>query len=356
MKKRKISVLITGAGGAGSLGRELMKALNFAKNDYEIVVTNSSPLSVGLFENVKSYLIPSASSKNYINTILDICKKEQIDVVIGGSELEIGVLAKNYKIFSKNKILLLTNSLKIIKLCLDKLKLAEFLSNNKILCPKTFSFNKENDTKQIESYPVIVKPRTGSGSRNVFLANDEDEAIFFGNYIKKNGSIPIIQEYIDGFEEEFTIGVLYSDNGKLKTSIAMRRILEGSLSTRDIRESPKTKKKSVISSGFSQGYFDDFTIMKKLGEKIAKILDSDGPMNIQCRKTKKGIYIFEINPRFSGTVASRSLVGHNEPDMLIRYRIFNELPNTQKSKKGYVMKDLKEKFISLNDIKNLKEL
>ena len=135
MKKRKISVLITGAGGAGSLGRELMKALNFAKNDYEIVVTNSSPLSVGLFENVKSYLIPSASSKNYINTILDICKKEQIDVVIGGSELEIGVLAKNYKIFSKNKILLLTNSLKIIKLCLDKLKLAEFLSNNKILCP-----------------------------------------------------------------------------------------------------------------------------------------------------------------------------------------------------------------------------
>jgi len=356
MKKKQISVLITGAGGAGSLGRELMKTLELANNDYKIVVTNSSSLSIGLYENVRSYIISQASSKNYINDILNICKKEKIDVVIGGSEPEIKKLAKNNDLFIKNKIILLTNSIKIIRLCSDKLKLSEFLIKNKIKCPKTFSFQKPDDIKQIKSYPVVIKPRSGSGSRNVFLANDNDEVIFFTNYLKKYGSEPIIQEYINNFEEEFTIGVLYSDKGKLKTSIGMKRILEGGMSTRDIRINPKDKKKSVISSGISQGYFDNFYEIKQFGEKIAKILDSDGPINIQCRKIKNEIFIFEINPRFSGTITSRSLVGINEPDILIQYKIFNEQPNIQKIKKGYVMKDLREKYISLDDIKNLNTL
>jgi len=356
MKKRKISVLITGVGGAGTLGRELMKSLKLSENNYKIIVTNSSSLSVGLYDDAKSYLISEATTKNYINDVLNICKKEKIDVVIGGSEPEIKKLAENYDLFLKNKIVLLSNCEKIINLCSDKLKLSEFLIKNKIKSPKTFAFHTKKDIKKIVSYPVIIKPRTGSGSRNIFLANDEDEVVFFSNYLKKYNLEPIIQEYITNFEEEFTIGILYADKGKLKTSIAMKRILEGALSVRDVRINLKNKKKSVVSSGFSQGYFDDFKSIKKFGEKIVKVLDADGPINIQCRKIKNEIYIFEINPRFSGTVTSRALVGLNEPDILIQYKIFNQQPNEKKIKTGYVMKDLKEKYISKNDIKNLNEL
>jgi len=345
-------VLITGAGGAGTLGRELMKAFNLASHKYRIVVTNSSPVSVGLFETKSGYVIPPSNSRNYIQVILDICKKEKIDVLVGGSEPEIEKIAKNEKIFLESNVVVLSNPLKVIKLCSDKLRLANFLKSKKILSPKTFSFNDHEDIKKIDSYPVIIKPRKGSGSKNVFLAYDRNEAEFFSNYLKKHGSLPLIQEYINGQPEEFTIGVLYADNGKLISSIAMKRILEGSFSTRQIIQSPITKKKNIISSGLSQGFFDEFNEITRIGEKIAQILQANGPINIQCRKTEKGLSVFEINPRFSGTTASRSLVGHNEPDILCRYRLFGET-TTKKHKVGYVMRDLTEKYISLDKINNL---
>ena len=100
----KINVLITGAGGAGSLGREIMKSLFYAKNNYELFVTNSSALSLGLFETKNSFIIPNASSPEYIQKLISICKTNKIDVVIGGSEPEIEILSNNLPIFSENNI------------------------------------------------------------------------------------------------------------------------------------------------------------------------------------------------------------------------------------------------------------
>ena len=95
-----------------------------------------------------------------------------------------------------------------------------------IKCPKTYDFDPklidENDT-----FPIIIKPRKGSGSRNVFLCHDKEEAVFFGNYLKKYGHKPICQEHIGSSSEEYTIGILYADQGKLSVSVAMKRILEG---------------------------------------------------------------------------------------------------------------------------------
>ena len=42
----KIRVLITGSGGAGTLGRELVKAFLMTDNEYEIIATNSNPIDL----------------------------------------------------------------------------------------------------------------------------------------------------------------------------------------------------------------------------------------------------------------------------------------------------------------------
>ena len=70
MMNSKINVLITGAGGGGSLGREIMKSLFHAKNNYELFVTNSSALSLALFETKNSFIIPHASSPEYIQKLI----------------------------------------------------------------------------------------------------------------------------------------------------------------------------------------------------------------------------------------------------------------------------------------------
>ena len=353
MSSSEISVLVTGVGG-GSLGREIIKAFKIASRKYKIVAVDASNTSVGLFETPFRYIVPTANSKNYIEILLKICKKEDIQVLVPGSEPEIEVIAKNIKIFSENGIEVLTNPFKMIELCVDKYNLTKFLTSKGVTCPKTILFNNEDSLKDFDNYPLIIKPRKGAGSRNVFLAHDKEESLLFSNYLKKHGHSVLIQEYVGNFENEFTIGILFEDNGKLLTSIAMKRLLEGGLSTRYI--SNNLHKKFVISSGISQGIFDDFKEIRKMGEKIAKILGTNGPINIQCRNTESGIVPFEINPRFSGTTGSRSLVNHNEPDILCGYRLFKETPKNFSHKIGFVLRDLNEKFITLDEINKIPKL
>ena len=346
----EVRILITGAGGAGSLGRELMKSFRLSSRNYKIIATNSSSMSLGLYDDCKGYVIPSASSENYIQKLLDICRKERIQVVVGGSEPEIETIAQNMNIFLKNGIKVLTNTIDIIKICNDKYNLSKFLSEKGIKSPKTELFTNEKDFEKFHNFPLVIKPRFGSGSRNVFVVNDIEEAIFFCNYLKKYEMEPLIQEYVGDYESEFTIGVLCTKDGKLNLSIAMKRLLDGDLSTKQILISKTSKKKYVVSSGHSQGIFNEFKDIEKMGIEIAKKINSDGPINIQCRKIKDEISVFEINPRFSGTTTARSLVGHNEPDIFCRYRLFGEIPEKTEYRKGCVMRDFNEKILSLDKL------
>jgi carbamoyl-phosphate synthase large subunit len=93
--------------------------------------------------------------------------------------------------------------------------------------------------------------------------------------------------------------------------------------------------------------------VRKVGEEIAKTLDSNGPINIQCRKIGTEIIPFEINPRFSGTVVGRSLVNHNEPDIFCRYKLFDEISENMSYKSGYVLRDLKENFYTIDEMNEI---
>ena len=353
--KSQITILVSGV-GFGSLGRELIKAFQLAGKKYRIVAADMSPNSFGLYDTKYRYLIPSANSRNYIESLMKICKKENVKAIVSGSEPEIVKVSKNTKLFKDNGIQVLLNPIKVIKKCSDKYELYKFLKMKNLPCPYTFLFQNESDFNKIQDYPVIIKPRSGSGSRNVFLAQDKMEAKFFTNYLRKYGSEPIIQEHVSDYEGEFTVGVLYSGNGELVTSIAMKRLLVGGLSTRQIIINKQKRKKYVISSGISQGLIDDFKEIRKMAEKYAKILEADGPINIQCRKIGSKILPFEINPRFSGTTGARSLVGHNEPDIFCKYKLFKQIPKKISHKFGYVLRDMNEKFVSLSEISSIPKI
>ncbi len=351
MTNTNVCVLIAGTGGGGT-GTELIKAFKLAKHDYKIVATDMWSNSFGLSETPFRYTIPPASSPDYIDSLLKICKKENVQAIATGSEPELKQVAKNAHIFEENGVRVLLNPWSVIEMCTDKYKLMNFLSSHGIRCPQYFLYEKESDLNKIDQYPVIIKPRVGGGSQNVFIAQDKEEVSFFTHYLKKYGYEPLVQEYVGTHEEEFTIGVLYADDGKLLTSIAMKRMLGSGLSTRQTVINPNTKKKYVISSGISQGLIDDFKELRKEAEKISKIIGASGPVNVQCRKTEDGIVPFEINPRFSGTTGPRSLVGYNEPDIFCRYKLFGEIPSKIEYRYGYVVRGLVEKYISFDDIKN----
>ena len=350
VENEKICVLIAGTGGGGT-GMELIKSFKMATHEYKIVATDMWENSFGLMETPYRYVIPTASSPEYVDSLIKICKKENVQAIATGSEPELKKVAQNSKIFEENGVKVLLNSWEIIQKCTDKFRLTKILKSLNIPYPDFFLYEKEGDLSKIKTFPVVIKPRVGGGSQNVFLAMNEEEAQFFTKYLQKYGFDPLVQEYVGDYNNEYTIGILYADDGKLLTSIAMKRLLESGLSTR--QTIIKSNKKYVISSGISQGLIDDFKGIQEMSIKIASGLDINGPVNIQCRKTDDGIIPFEINPRFSGTTSPRSLVGLNEPDIFCRYKLFNEIPAKTDYKYGYVVRGLVEKFIDLNETKNI---
>ena len=70
-------------------------------------------------------------------------------------------------------------------------------------------------------------------------------------------------------------------------------------------------------------------------------------MNIQCRLVGDKVYVFEINPRFSGTTSLRAMVGYNEPDLLVRKHILGEeIEKHFTYREGVILRSLKETLIT----------
>lgn len=354
-KYDKINVMITGVGGGGH-GRQVLKALRMAKTPYTIVGTDMLPTSMGLYETDKSYVVPSAHEGNYISKILDICEKENIRVLITGSDPEILKVSENRNEFEKRGVLLLINQPHVLKICMDKWETCNFMIRNGFDCPRSVLVDEDIDLESLDiggilSLPAIIKPALGgSGSSNVFLAQDREELQFFVRYLKKQGLKPMVQEYIGSYDEEYTVGVLTDiSDGNLIGSIAVKRQILSGLSSRiKIKNRCLGKAKSdilAISSGISQGIIGDFLEVRKCCEEIALRLGSRGPLNVQCRKEEGRVYPFEINPRFSGTTSLRALVGFNEPDILIRKRILGEDVCNIEYKKGIVVRGISELYI-----------
>jgi len=304
------------------VGESIVQALKFSSSRYKIIGTNMEPFSAGLFQTDKSHILPPASNPSYIGDLIAICNNDDARVIIPGSEPELKKIAENINEFDKQGILALINPINIIMTCLDKWNLYQWLIGEGISCPRTALL--DNHVMELVGevgFPVILKSRTGSGSKHLFFIQDSEELDFFLSYHRKHGIEPIIQEYVGNSNQEYTIGILISKSGEIIDSIALHRKLTGASVKASLKQDAL---RYVLSTGISQGVIEDARELRDWAESIAKRLGARGPLNIQCRLTEDGPSVLEINPRFSGTTSIRAAVGFNEPDILIRNFLENE--------------------------------
>ncbi len=343
--KKRVKVLLAGVGGGG-YGVEIMKSLRLSTVPYFILGCDMSENSFGLYEADKGYVIPPAHSPDYLKVLLKICTNEQVQVLIPGSDHDLKRISKNRSIFIRQGIFIPINCPQVIGIGLDKMDTVDFLKRNDFLAPKTVLIDPIRKISAVRFMPAIVKPLTGSGSGNVFIAQDRAELKFFCQYLLKNGHKPMAQEYVGSTDDEYTVGILSDQEGKIMSATGIRRNILSGLSNRLRIQSRSKGGLLAVSSGISQGEVLRNPRIIEQCISIAKAIGSQGPLNIQCRLIKDKVCVFEINPRFSGTVFMRALTGVNEPDLMIRKYVFNEkTPKTLRSKKGRVLRGLVECFI-----------
>jgi carbamoyl-phosphate synthase large subunit len=169
---------------------------------------------------------------------------------------------------------------KVIDIGIDKLKTIDFIASLDISVPWTIKA--EGVTPK--NFPCIFKSQKGSGSKNVFIVENQEEALFFANKFPDS----IFQELLKPDNQEITCAVYRAKNGKIAV-LQLLRELTGGL----------TGWAKVVSNNK----------VLQMCKSVAAGMNLYGSINIQLRLTDKGPRIFEINPRFSSTVLMRHRIG-----------------------------------------------
>ncbi len=324
----RLPVMVTGIGGGG-VGEQILKCLRMSGRNYYIVGGDMNKFSKGLAIVDKPYILPPASDPAYVETLLSVCKRHGIKALFYGSEPELKVMSKHRSVFAANDIFIPLCSERVIDTCMDKNKTMQWFDANGFNMPRSRKVTGRDTLEQIDFIPAVLKPSVGGGgSANSFIARNHGELVLFGSYLLDLYGEFIVQEYVGSFDSEYTVGVLSDMQGAYINSIAVKKSILSGLSNRiKVKNTSGVAKHGevlAVSSGISQGEIGRFPDVTTPCREIAKRLGSTGPINIQCRVQDGKVYVFEINPRISGTSSLRAMVGYNEPDVMIRRQLYGE--------------------------------
>ena len=152
---KKINVMVTGAGSG--VGQSIVKALKISKLNLNIISADINELNAGLYRTKKSLIIPKIEKKNSLPMIISILKKNKIDILFIGSEIEIDFFA-THRDFIYNQTgtnISVTNS-DVVKIANDKFQTIDFFKKNKIKYPKSYIVNSKKDLNSL--YSKMKKP------------------------------------------------------------------------------------------------------------------------------------------------------------------------------------------------------
>ena len=336
MNRPPVNVMVAGIGGA-SLGTEIGKCLRLA-GGYRIFGCDLSPSAYGLYDSIfhETYRI---GREDYVAQVIHACRQAEARWLIPGGEQPMILLGHASDALQKEGVCLVGNAPGLIAAFSDKESTFRKLAQAGIEIPRTRVLAGAEDLREI-GMPCIVKPATGTGgSASVFYAVSIEEALLYAEFIRRNGSTPLAQEYIGAEEGEFTIGVLSLPDGSVAGSIALRRALDAKLSV------AYRGRGGLISSGYSQGRIDAFPELCRQAEAVALAIGSRGPINVQGRVRNGRLLPFEINPRFSASTYLRALAGFNEIDVFLRFLMSGERLAAGPVKPGWYLRSLTETVV-----------
>ncbi|MGA9149772.1 MAG: ATP-grasp domain-containing protein [Candidatus Nitrosopolaris sp.] len=303
-------VLVTAVGGIIAQG--IIKSLKLANLSdiglvkYKIVAADMSPQAPGLYRCHVGFLLPPANSPDYIENIVKIARKEDIDAIYVGSDKELLVIGESKKrIESESGAKVLSSPVEVLTVGRDKWKTYLFLKQNDLPVPRSaLPIDVEKFTKEFD-FPIVVKPREGHGSLFFYLVHCKSEMKQAISNIQKAGWHPLLQEFLNGDNIEYTSGVTVDRFGKyVMSSVSMR--------------------KTVKNGQTYKAFIDDYREVRRSSEEAAIKLGGIGSINIQAKLVGNKPKIFEINPRFSATCPMRSAAGINEPDIVFRNFVLGE--------------------------------
>ena len=324
-----MNIAVTGVGGG--VGQSIMKALTLSTLPIKIFPVDVSPFSAGLYRGQVATVLPKLELAESKMIWQEWLRANQITALIPGSDHDLIPLANFRDEWSERDICqVLVSDAELVQICRDKARTSETLTRLGLPAPRSIWDITLADAlawADAQGYPVVIKPRHGSASRHLAIAQDAEELKF---YFPRTPE-PVVQEYLHLRRDvqEFTCAVFVDNAGNPRTTFMARRDLSaGSTYRAEVKFFPE---------------------LNELLLSIGRALKPRGPINVQLRMTERGPVPFELNIRCSGTTSIRAHFGYNEPDMLLRHYVLGEPVTAPQVRAGFALRYWNEVFIENAD-------
>lgn len=301
MGKPPFHLLLTCAGRKVSLVNQFRQAFDDLDIDGRIIGVDSSSHSAVLSVCDKSYIIPRCDHPAYVPTLLDVCERHRVQLLLPLIDVDLLVLAEHRARFREAGTIALVSSLPVVSICRDKESTSRFFADNDI--PTVRNLAIEDVRLGDVPYPVFIKPSNGSGSQHAYKVQNREELDFFLRYVPR----PMLQEFASG--QEYTVDVLCDLDRRVINAVPRRRL--------EVRA-------GEISKGVT---CKDWRIIRATVD-LANKLGGVGPLTVQCflsDENDASVRFTEINPRVGGGLPLSVAAGANYPKQIIRMALGQSL-------------------------------
>lgn len=272
--------------------------VHLGPND-RIIGTSNSKWTPGFSVCDLGVILPDIVSSDYVPTLLKLCREQKVDAILSFFDPDVNILSRHLGKFRAIGVQPVIPSAEVSNICYDKYRTYLFLKEHGFYTPETFIDLAQAisaiDTGKVV-FPLIVKPRHGFASRNVFQARNIKELDVLFHYVPDM----LIQEMLTG--QQYDIESCNDFQGQVLSVVPWHQFSSraGETDQSKICDDP-----ALIDLGLLLG--------KKLGQ-----LGHVGPLDADLFVQDDNVSILEMNPRFGGGYPMSHLAGADFPGLILK--------------------------------------
>ena len=315
-----INILMTGGGAPGAAG--ILRCLSMEPR-FHLIAADANPNAVGRHLVKDFEVIPPASDPKFIDSLLAICRKWDVHVVMPLVTRELNHFARHRTEFELAGVKVLVSPEESLEIANDKSKLYQFLEWRGMELPK---FKVVENVSQFEEaakelgYPektICFKPSVSNGSRGFriisnkvdrhhLLFNEKPNATYmsYEEAVSILSSKPfpelLVSEFLPG--DEYSVDCLANHGESLLVVPRVRRRMINGISV--------------------EGEFINDAETISYCAQIIKEVKLHGNIGIQLKTSESGKkLLLEINPRVQGTICAGLGAGINLPVLAVKQEL-----------------------------------
>ncbi|MEZ5119987.1 MAG: ATP-grasp domain-containing protein [Solirubrobacterales bacterium] len=277
------AVLLTG------VGKRYDIVASFAQHT-TVVAVDPNPLAPAQYAATVRAGVPRIDDPGYVPALQELCERHDVGAIVPLTDLDIEVLARARADGRLPQALV--PDPEIAAATYDKYDTHLLLERLGSPSPPTVLPGQDPP-----SYPVMVKPRRGSGARSIHPARDAAQAAFFCEYVEE----PVmVQRLMDG--PELSIDLLSDREGRCLNAI------------------PRTMIESRGGESIKGTVIDDPELVD-LARRLVERLGVRGPCTVQVFRDREiGLGITDVNTRFGGAYPApmyAAPAGRTYPELIV---------------------------------------